>query len=169
MTGEICNRYLVFELCQGTLADVINGHYKGAPLPSELEVLHQIADGLDHIHGKNIIHRHIKPHNILISKDSKMKLSDFGFIGNTKMDAQSVNSVTGIRGTLNWIAPELYHESGEHQTIELKEETKESDIFATGLVFFVFLAKGIHPFGDMTNPLEIASNIRKNKRINGIL
>ena len=155
----------MLELCKWTLAHVIDDEGKRASLPSELEVLYQIADGLDYIHGKNIIHRDVKPHNILISHYSKVKLADFGLC--KKLDIQSASTITGIKGTLNWMAPELY-EVIDEATGKYKEATKESDIFATGLVFFVFLSAGIHPFGDMNDPFQIPSNIRNKKKINGI-
>ena len=153
----------MLELCQGTLADVINGTYKGAPLPSQLEVLHQITDGLGYIHGKDIIHRDLKPNNILISKDSAIKLSDFGFC--KELDAQSASSISGLKGTMNWMAPEL-HEIDEQTGKSKQKATKETDIFATGLIFFVFLTKGVHPFGERIESIEIPVNIKNNNRIN---
>lgn len=157
----------MLELCDGTLKDVIDGKYEGAPLPSKLEVLYQIAKGLDYIHEKNIIHRDVKPPNILISKHSVIKLSDFGFC--KKLDAESSSSVSGVKGTLIWTAPEL--QDFNYETEEPKTKaTKASDIFATGLVFFVFLSKGIHPFGDMRSQLmQIPINIKQNTQIFGKL
>ena len=155
----------MLELCDGTLHDVIYGYYRGAPLPSTLNVLYQIADGLDFIHGKDIIHRDIKPLNILISKNSKMKLSDFGLC--KKLDAHSSSTLNGMKGTLNWIAPEL--QDNDEKTGKRQKATKASDIFSTGLVFFVFLTKGIHPFGDKGEESQIPANIKKNNQKNGKL
>ena len=73
----------MLELCDGTLDEVINGNYKGAPLPPDREVLYQIADGLHHIHKNNIKHWNIQPNNILISKDSIIKISGFSFCKET--------------------------------------------------------------------------------------
>jgi serine/threonine protein kinase len=72
------NRYIVLELCAGTLGDVIDKTYNGPALPSDSRVLYEITNGLDYIHSKKLVHRDIKPENILISTAGKMKLSDFG-------------------------------------------------------------------------------------------
>lgn len=155
----------MLELCGGTLHDVIYGEYKGAPIPSRQEVLFQIASGLHYLlYWEDIIHGDIKPQNILISLDSVIKLSDFGFC--KRLGIQNAESNKGIKGAVNWMAPEL-HEIDEN-TGKPKEATEASDVFASGLVFFVFLTNGVHPFGEKNNSKEILENIKNGKRINGI-
>lgn len=73
------------ELAASTLAQLFLDDddpkkYKG-PMPSDLQVLHQIASGLNFLHSKNIVHGDVKPENILnsLSRPVEMKLSDFGF------------------------------------------------------------------------------------------
>ena len=137
----------MLELCVGTLADVINGKYKETQFPSDLNVIYQISNGLFYVHDKNIIHRDIKPRNILISKNYKIRLSDFGL--SKKVHLLSDESKSGTKGTKKWIAPEL--KEIDINTGKLKHKaTFESDIFSAGLVFFVFLTRnqlqgGIHP------------------------
>ncbi|XP_046460948.1 serine/threonine-protein kinase/endoribonuclease IRE1-like isoform X2 [Daphnia pulex] len=152
-------RYIVLELCAGTLSEVIENSYKGPALPSDKMVLYQIADGLDYIHSNKLIHRDIKPENILISMAGKMKLSDFGL--SKQISTRGTCSISGIKGTLLWMAPEFFE--------NIEKATPKCDIFPCGCVFFVFLTRengGIHPFGDTNDPLQIQFNIREGKPVN---
>ena len=58
-------RYLVLELCAGTLAEYLIGKYKG-PMPADIESLHQMAAGVQHIHSQRLVHRDLKLTNILL-------------------------------------------------------------------------------------------------------
>ncbi|XP_046634544.1 mitogen-activated protein kinase 5-like [Daphnia pulicaria] len=152
-------RYIVLELCAGTLSEVIENSYKGPALPSDQMVLYQIADGLDYIHSNKLIHRDIKPENILISMAGKMKLSDFGL--SKQISTRGTCSMSGIKGTLLWMAPEFFENN--------EKATPKCDIFPCGCVFFVFLTREngwIHPFGDTNDPLQIQFNIREGKPVN---
>lgn len=79
---------------------------------SPREMMHQIARGLEHLHKNKIVHRHIKPANILVSFPDhetngppQMKLADFGLCRVVKNDG-SESSLTKC-GTRGWMAPEL--------------------------------------------------------------
>ncbi len=153
------NRYIVLELCAGTLGDVIDKTYNGPALPSDSRVLYEITNGLDYIHSNKLIHRDIKPENILVSLTGHMKLSDFGL--SKQISNQGTCSMSGIKGTRSWIAPEFYD--------IVEKATPKCDVFPCGCVFFVFLTRdngGIHPFGDTNDPLQIQINIREGKPVN---
>ena len=92
------------ELCAGTLGEVIDKTYKGPAYPSDPIVLYQIADGLDYIHSQKLIHRDIKPDNILISMNGQLKLSDFGL--SKQISTRDTCSMSGMKGTLLWMAPD---------------------------------------------------------------
>ena len=131
-------------------------------MPPDEIVLYEIACGVAYIHSKKLVHRDIKPENILISLTDPvmMKVSDFGL--SKSVNSRGSFSVSGIKGTHNWMAPELL------EMVDLEEEiTKrgsvQSDIFSTGCVFFYFTTRGIHLFG---KGMRIATNIIKNKRVN---
>ncbi len=147
----------------GTLGDVIGAKYQGpAVLPTDKQVMYQIADGLDYIHSQNVIHRDIKPENILISMTGQMKLSDFGL--SKHISTGSTYCFSGLKGTLLWMAPELRSKNESARVL-----AQMSDIFPCGCVFFVFLTRekgGIHPFGDTEDHIKIQNNIRKGNLTN---
>jgi serine/threonine-protein kinase/endoribonuclease IRE1 len=156
----------VLELCAGTLTDYCEDKYKGPELPPDGIVLYQIANGLHYIHSRNLVHRDVKPDNILISITTpvQMKLSDFGFV--KKISPQGTFTQSGLKGTEKWMAPEileLLKLMEDDSNIELPHGTIQSDTFAAGCVFFYFLTRGKHPFGNSYQ--IIPGNILNNKPI----
>jgi serine/threonine-protein kinase/endoribonuclease IRE1 len=151
----------VLELCAGTLKDYCDKKYNG-PMPPDVLVLYQIANGLHYIHSRNLVHRDVKPENILISMTTpvQMKLSDFGFV--EKTSPQGTFELSGLQGTEKWMAPEILKLADETIT-ELPDGTIKSDIWGAGCVFFFFLTRGTHPYG--SNSFEIMMNILKNNPI----
>ena len=143
---------------------MITKTYKGPAYPPDGIVLYQIADGLDYIHSQKLIHRDIKPDNILISMNGQLKLSDFGL--SKQISTRDTCSMSGMKGTLLWMAPEL---RANNVGVNNKA-TPKCDVFPCGCVFFVFLTRekgGIHPFGDVNGDhLEVQNNIRDGKLIN---
>jgi serine/threonine-protein kinase/endoribonuclease IRE1 len=83
--------------------------YRG-PMPPELYVLLQLAEGLEYIHQMGLVHRDIKPQNVLIRSDSTtrrvvMKWADFGF--SKKVNERGSFTMSGVRGTYDYFAPEI--------------------------------------------------------------
>lgn len=168
--------YIVLELCVGSLADLIEG--PANPISSEQSpldelrpkllanpqaLLHQMTAGLAHLHALNLVHRDIKPHNILITPQGRLVLSDFGVSKKLAEDQTSFNP-TVAAGTIGWRAPEciLTAESFALSTAEPTTQirvTRSLDIFALGCVFYYVLSGGDHPFGGR---LEREMNIVKN-------
>ena len=160
----------MLELCTGTLTQFCEKKkceterktYAGPELPElppDVLVLCQIAVGLDFIHSRNLVHRDVKPDNILISatRPVQMKLSDFGF--SKKVSPQGTFSQSGLKGTLNWMAPEMLQIMDDKPN-ELPRGSTQSDTFAAGCVFFYFTTRGSHPFGNQIYavPANICSN-----------
>jgi serine/threonine protein kinase len=152
----------VLELCAGTLTDYCEDKYKGPELPPDGIVLYQIANGLHYIHSRNLVHRDVKPDNILISITTpvQMKLSDFGFV--KKISPQGTFTQSGLKGTEKWMAPEILKLMEDDEITEYPRGSIQSDTFAAGCVFFYFLTRGKHPFG---KSFQIGGNILKNKPI----
>lgn len=137
--------------------------YSG-PIPSKIQVLLQLATGLEFIHKNGIVHRNIKPENVLIlvGDDGQvlMKWADFGL--SKRLTERVTYSMTGFPEAKNWIAPEILKILDENDYAFMqKHATIKSDIYAAGLVFAYFLLDGHHhPFGSRC---EILYNIVENK------
>ena len=119
----------------------------------------QMADGVHHIHSKNLVHRDIKPSNILISLCSPsgqvcLKISDFGLSKPTSVSGNF--SLSGVKGTSCYMAPELLGLTENEETLNKVRGNIASDVFGLGCVFFYYLTKGTHPFGDAPScPINI--------------
>ena len=161
-----------FELCAASLDKVFLPEnnpkkYRG-PLPSHFQIALQIAKGLQHIHSKNLVHRDIKPGNILISYPNQqngqvtIKLGDFGFCRPTH--SNGLFTASGARGTFIFMAPEVLELSG---TTEVLIGTNKSDIFSSGIVIFALFTGGQHPFGFKDSAQHIiSSNIMQRNAVN---
>jgi serine/threonine-protein kinase len=106
--------------------------------PELVRVVSEVAAGLDALHDAGIVHRDIKPQNILFAGDGTAMLTDFGL---AKGRAYTVLTRPGqVMGTLDYLAPEL---------IRGDPATPQSDIYALGCVAFECIA-GRAPFADKT-------------------
>ncbi|XP_071565935.1 serine/threonine-protein kinase/endoribonuclease IRE1 [Temnothorax nylanderi] len=144
-------RYIALELAEATLQDYVAGKYDWGKI-SMKNILHQATSGLAHLHFLNIVHRDIKPHNVLLSVpgprgEVRAMISDFGLCKKLQLGRVSFSRRSGVTGTDGWIAPEMLN--GERTTCAV-------DIFSLGCVFYYVLSGGKHPFGD---PLRRQANI----------
>ena len=131
-----------------------------------------MAEGLHYIHSQvvngsqSLIHRDVKPGNILISCDNPavIKWADFGLSRAVVTGSKSF-TWSKLKGTERWLAPELIQ-----QDVKTKVRGSQScDVFALGCVFFFYLTKGIHPFGDgdkmvVQNNINGANYVNRNSK-----
>ena len=141
MDGE--NRYLVMEYVQGkTLKTVIQERGKLSPaLAGQIAI--RILSALEHAHRNGIVHRDIKPQNILVHADGHIKVADFGI-------ARIANSSTltkgdNVMGSVHYFSPEQARGEGANAT---------SDIYSTGIVLYEMLTGKVPYDGD--NPVAVA-------------
>ena len=141
MDGE--NRYLVMEYVQGkTLKTVIQERGKLSPaLAGQITI--RILSALEHAHRNGIVHRDIKPQNILVHADGHIKVADFGI-------ARIANSSTltkgdNVMGSVHYFSPEQAKGEGANAT---------SDIYSTGVVLYEMLTGRVPYDGD--NPVAVA-------------
>lgn len=136
--------YIVMELIEGqVLSDIIKNEgpmdYKRA-----IDITKQIALALSFAHKNHIIHRDVKPHNILITSDGVAKITDFGI-------AKAVNTGT-IVGNTGTIIGSVHYFSPEQARGGYVDE--KSDIYSLGIVLYELLT-GKVPF-DAENPVAVA-------------
>ncbi|MDD4377389.1 MAG: Stk1 family PASTA domain-containing Ser/Thr kinase [Eubacteriales bacterium] len=136
--------YIVMELIEGRpLSEIIK---EQAPMDyrKAIEVIKQVAAALSIAHKNHIIHRDVKPHNILITNDGIAKLTDFG-IAKAARDATIVTGTSKIIGSVHYFSPEQARGSYVDE---------RSDIYSLGIVLYEMLT-GQVPF-DGDNPVSIA-------------
>ncbi len=115
-----------------------------------------IASALSYCHKQNILHRDIKPDNILVTEDRKFKLGDFGLARETNASLTAAS----IKGTLSYIAPEV---------IAGRSYNNRADIYSLGLVLYYLMNHNRAPFLNLDKQL-INSEERENafaQRISG--
>ncbi len=137
--------YIVMELVTGnTLSEMIK---EEGPFPYQkvIELTKQIAAALSEAHRNNLIHRDVKPHNVMLTADGTAKITDFGI-------AKAINSSTiadtmsgGIMGSVHYFSPEQARGGYVDE---------KSDIYSLGIVMYEMLT-GRVPF-DGDNPVNIA-------------
>ena len=143
-TGHI---WLVMEHVQGrSLSQIIK---QDGPLdPATVaEVGAQVADGLSALHADGIIHRDVKPGNVLIREDGVAKISDFG-ISRTAGDATLTQSGY-LTGTPSYFSPALARGA---------EPTPADDVWALGATLYAAV-EGRPPYTQRTNPVEVLHEI----------
>ena len=136
--------YIVMELVQGqTLKEIIVG--EGGPLPWKwsVNIAIQIASALEVAHKNNIVHRDIKPHNIIITEDGVAKVTDFGIA-----KAVSNSTITAFGTTIG----SVHYFSPEHARGGFTDS--KSDIYSLGVVMYEMLT-GRVPF-DADTPVSVA-------------
>jgi len=132
--------YLVMELLDGETLETIIETQKVSGRPIQLldkvEIMFQVAKGLQYAHSENVIHRDIKPGNIMVLPTGTVKVMDFGIARVMDKDGTRRTRQGDIAGTILYMAPEQF--SG-------RDADKRTDIFAYADVYYELLT-GEHPF-----------------------
>jgi len=132
--------YLVMEFLEGhTLKQVIQERWP-LSLLDKVRIMTQVAEGLAYAHSKGVVHRDVKPENIMLLPDDNVKIMDFGIALGPNRDS-NVTQTGGIIGTPPYFAPEQ---------LEGYKANEQTDIFSFGDVYYELLA-GIHPFEQFRN------------------
>ncbi|GGH74780.1 serine/threonine-protein kinase [Pullulanibacillus pueri] len=135
--------YIVMEYVDGTTLKTYIKHFAPVPPENAVYILKQIAAAIEHAHEHGIVHRDIKPQNILIDDQDQVKVTDFGIaLGLTSATITYTNS---ILGSAHYLSPEQARGG---------KATVKSDIYGFGIVMYEMLT-GQLPFPGDT-PVSVA-------------
>src|SRR5699024_5066169 len=126
--------YMVMEYVEGpTLKEYI---MENGPLQVDkaIEIMKQLTDAIAHAHANGLVHRDIKPQNILVDEYGNVKVTDFGIA--VALSATSLTQTNSILGSVHYLSPEQARGG---------MATRKSDIYALGIVLYELLT-GEVPF-----------------------
>nr|WP_064093754.1 Stk1 family PASTA domain-containing Ser/Thr kinase [Rossellomorea aquimaris] len=126
--------YIVMEYVNGmTLKQYIQQH-SPVNVDKAIDIMKQLTFALSHAHQNHIVHRDIKPHNILVDEHENVKITDFGIA--MALTATSITQTNSVLGSVHYLSPEQARGG---------MATKKSDIYSLGIVMFELLT-GRLPF-----------------------
>lgn len=139
--GDI--NYIVMEYVEGkSLKEILNE--KGKLTTNQaLAIAIQIGKALEHAHKNNIIHRDIKPHNVLVTPEGVVKVADFGIAKST--DSATITNSSKVLGSAHYFSPE----QAKGNVVD-----NRTDIYSLGIVLYE-LVTGRVPF-DAESPVSVA-------------
>jgi tRNA A-37 threonylcarbamoyl transferase component Bud32 len=125
--------YIVLEYVSGESLNKILAREKKLPLPRALQLAEEVAEALDYAHAQGVVHRDIKPGNILVTEDGHAKIADFGI---AKLNLAHFTLPGRVMGTPAYMAPEQLSGEGVDG---------RSDLFSLGVILYAMVA-GHSPF-----------------------
>ena len=136
--------YLAMELLEGrTLQKLIDEH-EPLTLLEKVDIMSQIAEGLAAAHDRGVIHRDIKPGNIMVLPSGTAKIMDFGIARVMDRDSTRRTRQGDLVGTILYMSPEQF---------QGLDPDRLSDVFAYGVMFYELLT-GEHPFSRYPFPVS---------------
>jgi len=125
--------YLIFELCKCDLFQILSGKINLTNIPSNVSIMKQCINAIAHLHQNNIMHRDLKPGNILLNKSGIIKLADFGW--SIFLEKKSVSKPK--------YTPNLVTSSYRPIEMLLHDETYDTsiDIWSLGCIFVELFTK----------------------------
>ncbi len=137
--------FIVMEFLNGQSLDNILKRIPRMPLANILDILVRVASGLQYAHEQGIIHQDIKPANIFITEDDRVKILDFG------LACPKAVGWHDFDGTVHYMAPEQ---------IEDERVDERTDIYSLGITAFE-MATGILPFSDVDLSKVLDAHLKK--------
>ncbi|MEW6050740.1 MAG: serine/threonine-protein kinase [Candidatus Zixiibacteriota bacterium] len=141
--------YFVMEYVDGaSFREVIDS--QKIPLNVKLDVVVQVCKALDYAHKNGVVHRDIKPTNVLIDRQGNARVADFGIAQIVGMPDTEVTSGDVIMGTMAYMSPE--------QKISSTNVDQTTDLYSLGIIIYEILT-GRKPQGRFKLPSEINSSL----------
>ena len=144
------NYYIVMEYINGKTLKQLLQKRGALTLTEVIDIMSQLADGLSHAHEAYIIHRDIKPQNIMIEDNGLIKITDFGIA--TAINSTQLTQTNSVMGSVHYLPPEQANGKGS---------TIKSDIYSLGILMYELLSGSVPFKGD--NAVEIALKHMKEK------
>ena len=142
--GEDDGKYfIVMEYVEGKSLKSLIKKRGGLTLPEAIDIMLQLTDGIACAHNSYIIHRDIKPQNIIILDDGRVKITDFGIA--QALNRHELTETNSVMGSVHYLPPEQANGTGT---------TIKSDIYSLGIVMFELLTGKVPFKGE--NAVEIA-------------
>jgi serine/threonine-protein kinase len=138
---------MVMEWAEGKLLRQIIHDLKVLPEERALRIAARVCDALDHIHGRGVAHRDMKPENIMVDGDDNIKLIDFGIASKAGARRLTFAKLSQVMGTPDYIAPEQ---------VKGKRGDGRSDLYALGVILYEMVTgklpfSGPNPFATMND------------------
>jgi serine/threonine protein kinase len=128
--------YIVMEYVEGQPLDNMIRERQTTPMVEKLRIIEQVCSALGYAHQQNVIHRDVKPANVIVQEDGTAKLLDFGIARGEKRTNQGLTQTGSVIGTVPYMAPERLRGA---------PLDGRSDIFAIGVMLYQLLT-GQLPF-----------------------
>lgn len=130
--------YIAMEYVEGRELKDYFDHHEKFPLPEIVRIMGELLDALGHAHANGIVHRDVKPANIFLLKDGRVKFCDFGI---ARIESSNLTQVGSVLGSPAYMSPEQFM----GQRVDGR-----SDLFSAGVMLYQFLT-GEKPFlGQLT-------------------
>ena len=142
--------YIVMEYIEGKTLKQLLKKRETLTLPEVIDIMLQLTDGLAHAQESYIIHRDIKPQNIMILDNGLVKITDFGIA--MALNATQLTQTNSVMGSVHYLPPEQANG---------KSATVKSDIYSLGILMYELITGSVPFKGD--NAVEIALKHMKEK------
>ena len=144
------NYYIVMEYVEGKTLKQLLQKRGALTLTEVIDIMCQLTDGLAHAHEAYIIHRDIKPQNIMIEDNGLVKITDFGIA--MALNSTQLTQTNSVMGSVHYLPPEQANGKGS---------TVKSDIYSLGILMYELLTGSVPFKGDTA--VEIALKHMKEK------
>ncbi len=130
--------YLVMEMVEGSDLKTLILQRAPLPIPEALDIAQQISAGVGRAHEAGLVHCDIKPQNVLVTKQGRVKVTDFGIARAFQEEPTSPRKEQVIWGSPHYLSPEQ---------IRGEQPRPASDVYSTGIILYEMLT-GVPPFHD---------------------
>ena len=141
------NPYIVMEFLRGESLERILKSGRPLSLVEKLDIVRQVCEGLGYAHQKGVVHRDVKPANVMVQPDGHVKIVDFGI---ARLESAAGHTVAGaVIGTFHYISPERL--KGDHSD-------GRADIWACGVMLYLLLTGRLPFAGEEVSALHKVVN-----------